>query len=489
MHAGRSNGLSDAMTRKDLLRAALREQARVRALEAKAGARFDAGPLCHDAGRKYVKTRGKRNAVRTPRRVGKTVHEGLRLLDGVFEPPFGNQLYVTDTLKNAKRRVWPTIRKLNQKYGLGGVPNETEGFIKFAGLPNEPHIFLGGAKDQSEIDKIRGYEGGFKRVVIDEAQSIRQSIMTELVDDVIEPSLMDYNGELDVVGTPGPIAAGYFYDIDVGKNKDGWDHFFWSIADNPFLAEKSGISTEQYLRDLRERRKWTEATPAYIRQYLGQWVTDADSLALHYLASRNACGWQQGPEPGWHYILCFDIGFDDADAIGVLGWAPHERRLRLVKEIIKRKQGITELGNQLKAEWLLFKPMACVGDLGALGKKIGEELKQRWQIPVEAADKQRKAEHVALLDDALITGQFLAPPDSVFAEDCDLIQWDDDAKSKGILTFAPVPHSDIIDAILYGFRRSFHWIERGAPPPKTIFDNPVLKALMNPKNPDSPNYR
>jgi len=473
---------------RDLLRAAQREQARLRGIAQQKGIRFDAGPLCHDAGRKYVKTRGKRNAVRTPRRVGKTVHEGLRLLDGVFDPPYGNQLYVTDTLKNAKRRVWPTIRKLNQKLGLGGVLNETEAFIKFSSVPNEPHIFLGGAKDQNEIDKIRGYEGGFKRVIIDEAQSIRQSIMTELVDDVIEPSLMDYNGELDVVGTPGPIAAGYFYDIDVGDAKDGWEHFFWTIADNPFLAEKSGVSTEKYLSDLRARRNWTEETPAYVRQYLGQWVTDADALAFHYLASRNACDWQFKPEPGWHYILCFDIGFDDADAIAVLGWAPHDRRLRLVKEVITRKQGITELGNQLKSEWITFKPMACIGDLGALGKKIGEELKLRWQIPVEAADKQRKAEHVALLDDALITGQFLAPVNSVFAEDCDLVQWDPDAKAKGILTFCDVPHSDIADAVLYGFRHSYHWLEKAEPPPKTIFDSPILKAMLANPNPDRPKY-
>ena len=477
------------MTAADLRRAAIREKAKRDARAREAGdAAFDAGPLCHDAGRRYVKTRGKRTVLRTPRRVGKTVHEGLRLLDGVFAPPFGNQLYVTDTLKNAKRRVWPTLRKLNQRLNLGGVLNETEAFIRFPSLPNDPHIFMGGAKDQSEIDKIRGYEGGFKRVIIDEAQSIRQSIMTELVDDVIEPSLMDYNGELDVVGTPGPIAAGYFYDIDVGDQKDSWDHFFWRIEDNPFLAEKSGISTEEYLRALRERRKWSEQTPAYVRQYLGQWVTDSDALALHYSRALNACDWQQGPEPGWRYVLAFDIGFEDADAIAVLGWAPYEKRLRLVKERITRKQGITELGQQLVAEYKLFKPLKVVGDLGALGKKIGVELEQRWQIPVEPADKARKAEHVGLLDDGLITGAFLAPPDSVFAEDCALIQWDAEAKAKGILRFDEAIHSDIVDAVLYGYRAALHWTERGEPPVKTIFDNEHLKRMLQNPNPDRPNY-
>lgn len=450
---------------------------------------FDARRLSHEAGYRYVSSRAKRNALRTPRRVGKTVHEAIRKLNINFTPPYANQLYVTDTLKNAKRRIWPTLKKLNRELRLGGEPNEVEAFMRFPNLPNEPIIYLGGAKDQSELDKLRGYEGGFKHVTIDEAQSIRQSIMTELVDDVIEPSLMDYNGSLDMVGTPGPICAGYFYDIDVGAQREGWEHYFWRVQDNPFLAIKSGVSTDEYLRALRERRKWTETTPAYVRQYLGQWVTDSDSLALHYDALRNACAPEEGPQPGWKYVLAFDIGYDDADAIAVLGWAPHERKLRLLKEVITRKQGITDLGNQLRMLWNIWRPFKLVGDLGALGKKIGEELHTRWQLPVEPADKNRKAEHVGLLDDALVTGAFLAPPNSVFAEDCAIIQWDDDAKEKGILRFDPSYHSDIVDAVLYGYRAAWHFLENETVPEATVFDNPVLKSLLKPRGADVPDYR
>src|SRR6185369_7901920 len=287
-----------------------------------------------------------------------------------------------------------------------------------------------------------------------------------------------------------PICAGYFYDVDVGAQRDGWEHFFWRVQDNPFLALKSGISTDEYLRQLRERRKWTETTPAYVRQYLGQWVTDSDSLALHYDAGRNACAWQEAPEAGWKYLLVFDIGYDDADAIAVLGWAPHERRLRLVKEVITRKQGITELGNQLRMLYNIWRPFQVVGDLGALGKKIGVELQTRWQLPVEAADKTRKAEHVGLLDDALVTGAFLAPSNSVFADDCAIIQWDADAKENQILRFDSSYHSDIVDAVLYGYRAAWHFLEPGQPPPPTIFDNPILKRLMAANQTgDLPDYR
>lgn len=452
--------------------------------------KFDPSKLCYPQQLAYVRSTSKRKVLRKTRRAGGTVALAVSYLEEALKPPFANQLYVTSTLKNAKRLIWPTLKKFNTKYNLGGVPNETEAFMRFPKLPNEPIIYLGGAKDSAEIEKIRGYEGGLKRAAVDEVQAIRTSILTTLVDDVIEPSLFDYDGELDMVGTPGPVPAGYFYDVDAGEAKAGWEHFFLDLRMNPYLAQKSGKPAEQILAELRSRRNWTEDNTTYRREYLGEWVTDSDALALHYDPKKNACEWQETRMPGWRYILAFDIGYDDADAIGVLGWAPHVRRLHLVKEVIRRKQGITALGDQLKALYAIFKPTNVIGDLGALGKKIGEELKQRWSLPVEAAEKSRKAEHVGLLDDALITGNFLAPPNSVFAEDCAIVQWDQDAKARGKLEFDTSYHSDILDGVLYGFRLAYHWTENTTVKAPTIFDeDELLKSmLVDSQAGDRPDY-
>lgn len=454
------------------------------------GQPFDVEKLCYAQQTAYIRSPSKRKVLRKTRRAGGTVALAVSFLEAAGRPPFANQLYVTSTLKNAKRLIWPTLKKLNTKYRLGGVANETEAFMRFPRLENEPIIYLGGAKDKDEIEKIRGYEGGIKRAAIDEAQAIRASILTALVDDVIEPSLFDYDGELDVVGTPGAVSAGYFYDIDAGDSRDGWTQFFLDLRQNPYLAAKSGKPAEQILAELRERRKWTEDNPTYRREYLGEWVTDSDALALHYVAERNKCEWQETRMPGWRYVLAFDIGYEDADAIAVLGWAPKERKLRLVKELITRKQGITELGEQLKKLAAIFLPSNVIGDLGALGKKIGEELKNRWGLPVEAADKQRKAEHIGLLDDAILTGSFLAPPDSTFAEDCAIVQWDAEKRAKGQLEFDPAYHSDIIDAVLYGYRLAWHWTEDETVKNPTIWDDPLLKGVLAgvEQGTDRPNY-
>lgn len=476
------------MTPSKVRAAAQRELAR----RARAGLmdrpRFTADAVCYPQQLAFVHSKAKRNVLRKTRRAGGTVALATWYLEGALTPPFANQLYVTSTLKNAKRLIWPTLRKLNAKYELGGVPNDTEGFMRFPRIENEPVIYLGGAKDSEEIEKIRGYEGGIKRAAIDEVQSIRASILTTLVDDIIEPSLFDYDGALSLVGTPGPVKAGYFYEADEGSQRSAWEHFFLDMRQNPHLAAKSGKPPEQILAELRARRRWSETNPTYLREYCGQWVTDSDALALHYDRQRNACEWQDGPQPGWRYILVFDIGFDDADAIGVLGWPPHDRRLRLVKELITRKQGITELGNQLKGLTRVFNPERTVGDLGALGKKIGEELRSRWGLHVEAADKQRKAEHVGLLDDALLTGAFLAPPDSVFAEDCAIVQWDADARAKGVLVFDDSYHSDIIDAVLYGYRVAMHWEEEDEALPPSDDERREARILAALKAAKKPSY-
>lgn len=413
----------------------------------------------------FIASKAKRKVARCSRRAGKTTGIAIGLLEAAIRPPFANQVYVTISLKNAKRLVWPVIKRLNDHYQLGGVANDTEGFIRFPGLPNEPHIFLGGAKDRGEIEKLRGYEGGAKRAVIDEAQAMRTVLLQELIDDVLEPALFDHDGELDVIGTPGPVRAGYFYEIDVGRHADAWEHYRWTLRENPYLERKSGKAPEVILAELRQRRGWTEDNPTYRREYLGEWVDDAGALVLHYDGHRN--GYDVVPQLD-SYVIGVDIGLDDADAIAVLGWSKDGPDLYLVEEHVRRGATVSDLAERLGAFIAKYKPIKVVADFGGLGKKIGEELTRRWGLVVEAAEKQRKVEHVALLDDALITGRFKARPDSTFAGDCALVQWDSDARARGIQRIADEPHSDIADAVLYAYRTAGHHWHRAPEPEPTL---------------------
>ena len=158
----------------------------------------------------------------------------------------------------------------------------------------------------------------------------------------------------------------------------------------------------------------------------------------------------------WQYVVGVDLGFDDADAIAVLAWCDESPALYLVEETTMAKQTISSLAEQLKAVEAKYRPMAWVADFGGLGKKIAIEVTARTGIPLEAADKERKLEHIELLNDAMRTGRFFARPDGRFAQDCLLVEWDRSTPEKPRI--GDRYHSDICDAVLYSFRRCLHWL-------------------------------
>jgi hypothetical protein len=149
-----------------------------------------------------------------------------------------------------------------------------------------------------------------------------------------------------------------------------------------------------------------------------------------------------------------DIGHEDADAIAILAWNESEPTTYLVEELITPKQDITALADQIKELDKKYKVSRMIMDMGALGKKIGEELIRRHQIPVVAADKARKMENVAFLNDALRTGMFRAKKDSRFVQDTYLVEIDRDKSTPDRIRVSDRFHSDIIDAVLYGFKVS-----------------------------------
>jgi hypothetical protein len=77
-------------------------------------------------------------------------------------------------------------------------------------------------------------------------------------------------------------------------------------------------------------------------------------------------------------------------------------------------------------------------------------------VPVEAAEKTRKLEHVALLNDALRTRRMFARRGSLFAQDSALVTWEPDKRG---LKISDAYHSDIVDAVLYAYRAAAHYLE------------------------------
>lgn len=389
------------------------------------------------------------------RRAGKTVACAADLIDTALAEANVVCLYITLSRKNAKRIIWPELLKINSEYMLGGIANETDLSLKFS---NSSIIYCSGAKDKSEIENYRGM--AIKKVYIDEVQSFRNYIQ-DLVDDVISKALFDHNGTLCLIGTPGLIPKGYFYEC---ANSPSYSQHSWTMFQNPFLEKKSGKKVIELVQQDCERMGVEITHPKIQRECYGRWVVDTESLIFQYDATKNH--FEQTPtlDGKWEYVIGVDIGHDDADAIAVIGWHPKLKEAYLIEELVKAKQGITELADQLDKFIKTYDPLRVVMDTGGLGKKIAEELRIRRDLPLEPAQKTEKMAHIEILNDALRTQKFYAKKDSQFAQDCFLVEKDVDKSRVDKIIISDKYHSDIADAVLYGYRCALNWLHEPEKP-------------------------
>jgi hypothetical protein len=418
----------------------------------------------------------------TTRRAGKTVSCAADLLNDALSEPHLVCLYITLSRTNAKRLVWREMKKINKKFNLGCTFNESD--LSVAAV-NGSMIYCSGASDRTEIEKFRGL--ALKKVYIDEGQSF-PAYIEELVDDVLAPALMDHAGTLILIGTPGPIPAGYFHNCSQSPR---WSHHFWSFQQNPHIH-----NPKKMLQDELDRRGLTESSPSIRREWFGEWLLDSGSLVYKYDAALQHF---TDLPPLTHFIMGVDLGFNDADAIAILGWSDSDYITYLVEEKITTQQGLTPLMLQIEELQKKYNCYKIVVDQGGLGKKLAQSMTERWGTLVVAAEKHRKNEFIELFNDAMRTGRFKAKVGSRFEQDRKMVEWDRDKTTPDKRVISTRFHSDICEAALYAWRESYsftHTPEIAKPKPGTpehvkAFEKALVDAYeakaMKPKD-DGPNW-
>lgn len=389
------------------------------------------------------------------RRAGKSTACAADLVYTALTTAQCTALYITGARTDAKKIVWSEVKRFNDQHGFRGVANESELAMSF---PNGSVVRLAGAKDDASVEKIRGQMPPVKKAYIDEAQAIRDSLLRKLIDDVLEPALLDYNGTLVMIGTPPPVPAGYF--VDSSRSKQ-WSNHKWTFFDNPFIPLKSGQTHQAALDRVLKRRGVGIDDPSIRREFFGELALDTNSLVYQYNPSINH--FETLPQQKYTYILGVDLGFNDADALAVLAWSDAEKVTYLVEDIVTKEQGITELVEQIEKVRKKYEISKIVMDTGGLGKKISEEIIRRYKIPIQPAEKSRKFEYIELFNGAMRTGQFKARKDSTFALDSMKVEWDRDKTRPDRKAISDRFHSDVCEAALYAWRESYSFTHT---PPK-----------------------
>lgn len=440
--------------RSDLIK---RELAR-RASNKRAVKAFDIKDYCFDKQLAFILDPSKRKTAVCSRRSGKTVSCAADLVDTV-QSQIGDVAYITLNRKTAKRIIWKELLSINKKFGMNAKIDNTELSLT---MPNGNSIYLSGAKDAAEIEKFRGVK--LRKIYIDECQSFRPYIKA-LIEDVLVPSLIDYDGSLSLIGTPGPVPAGFFFEI---SHNSRWNHYAWTILDNPFIeAQNGGKKPIDVIRDEAANRGVEITDPSIRREFFGEWAEDTNSLVIKFDKSKNI--YTELPDD-LTYVIGIDTGYNDADSISVIGY--NKTGCFLIEEYIKNKTGVTELFEAIQSLADKYKPVKLVIDPAAGGAKMAEDLRKRYELPVVAAEKTRKLEFIELLNDDLRTGKVKTMAGSRFEADSYLVTWDRSNPQKPKISDSY--HSDALDSTLYGWRECYHFYKQAPPAPKVTLNQYMI---------------
>lgn len=390
----------------------------------------------------FVNDHSKFIAAQCSRRAGKTNALALKFFRTLDRHPGALCLYIALTRESARNIMWGVMQEFEERFKLGLIFTESSLTITH---PNGARLQMFGADMKNFIRRLKGIKT--PGVAIDEAQDFGVHLET-LIEDVLTPTLTDYEDSwLALTGTPGPVPLGYFYQV-TQERKFGFSLHKWTLFDNPYLP-----NARAFVEDLKKKREWDEDHPTLKREWYNNWVLDKESLLIKYDETKSD---YQALPPGkkWNYILGVDLGLRDADALALIGWSEMDKHIYLIEEISTRDQDITSLVRQINELTSLYDISKIVIDTGGLGAKIAEEIQRRHHIPLKAADKARKMENVALLNDWLHLGRFKAKKDSKFAQDSKMVQIDWEKTTPDRIKVKDSYHSDIIDAVLYAFRES-----------------------------------
>ena len=328
----------------------------------------------------------KKKAALCTRRAGKSYGAGSLMFQVASEHPGAVIPYIALTRGSAKNIMWPVLTKIIARQKIDCRLKESDLEIVMA---NGATIRLLGADQENFIDRLRG--GAYPLAVIDEAQAFREHLKT-LIDDVLEPAMLDYDGVILMLGTPGPVGVGYFWEA-THLGKHGFTVFKWSVLDNPYLPNA---------REFIERRKrdngWTDDNPTYRREWLGEWVEDPDALVYKYTEKNDYDDLPEGYD--WTRILAVDYGFNDQTTFGICQYNRHMPDVWVPHAEGHSGWTPTIIAGRLKQIIETYRPAKIIADTGALGKMITEEMIRHYGIPMHAAEKKEKKTWISFMNGA-----------------------------------------------------------------------------------------
>ena len=394
------------------------------------------------------------------RRAGKSFGCGKILYQKALTHPESVQVYIAKTRDSAKRIMLPVLRDINRYFKLKATLNKSE--LSYT-LPNGSVIYLLGMdSDEKQKDKILGQS--FLTVIIDEA-AFFETNLHNLVFEHLLPCISDYgeDGQIILISTPSDITRGLYYDVTTGAEK-GWSVHRWSTFDNPYQEKQF----KRQIELLKKNKPNIEETPLFKRMYLALWFIDEDNLVYKFKRERNTVDIAPDfSKAGWRNLLSIDLGYNDDSAFVILAYHEHNPNLYIRYCYKKPKMIVRDVADHIKFLDEKFPIDHMIIDPAS--KQVVMELINRYDLPLNPAEKTDKQKHIELLNSDFITANIKIIKESgeELIEELTTLVWHEDKKEKGKWEEHPACPNHLADAMLYGWRYCHQYLWEPEPEEET----------------------
>jgi len=416
---------------------------------------------CHDYQQKVLISKEKYIYLMAGRRAGKSEADVRKAVYTALDREDARVLLIGLSFTRCLEVFWQPIVQLLDNLGVDVVShNRSEGTIK---LGNSSEIHFHGNTTVDERDKLRGSK--WDVIIIDEVQN--QKSLPILINEILEPTLLDRKGQLILSGT-GPRTRGLYWE-ELWTNNSNALRLNWNISNNPFIPDY-----EKVLEDIKKEKGLTDNSPLFLREYMGQISYDDDAMVFrltedNYFEDADLVKWiNEQPVADIKFSAGLDYGWTDADGFVIIIFSTSRPEKFLIWEHKSNRSGITELADKIKEgiKWVHENPLFqsipdkyfyIYSDAGGGGKKISYELSTQYQLPCLDAYKVDKDFQIEMLQEEVRTGNFKVRRTGPFADETlKTVFARNDKDELTRIIDDDIFHPDIIDAIRYSL--SLIWV-------------------------------
>lgn len=373
------------------------------------------------------------------------------------------RLYATDI----RAAVWndtllKVCRLLDLRLGKEFKTNEQQMTLEFS---NGSQIICAGLDDKERVDKILGTEYGI--IYINESQDVPwttvkvvKTRLAQRIDGFKNRFFADLNPTSINHWTYKLWFEGVMPDDESKKPGGSYGKIQMNPVDNMknladgFIDELENLTGEERKRFL-----------------LGEYSNQSDlqvfvPKSVHEDIDADFKAWAQGRWKDVKITGYLDLGFEDADAFGILGYIDGESDIWLIHEYKGVKNSITELGGYIKhgmafvhdsypiRESVWERDFDIWTDTGGLGRKTAQELADNLELPIRAAYKRDKDVGLFFVQDDVNSGRLHIQKDGSFDDECRKTVWTRDKETGKVLKIIDDDafHPDTLDGIIYAYR-------------------------------------